>query len=292
VAWLDDEVLDSEMAQSVLVYLEILLRGLRQTKLEAMSTVYKPVYRLFLSIFDYRREVAATVSASEVVAVEVKAVGAFVQLVLKLSDNAFRPLFLRTVDWALVDLGESGEADEAGRRDRSIVLFRLVDRLLGQFKVRVVAQHADLISCDAQEVVSPYFNFVLDATLEALEGAMAGKVISLELWDLVASSLIKGLLYGVEGTPSALPRPGAMLSTPQATGLRTGSRASSSPASAKSRRRRPSDRTGSPSLPARSSSSSLLSPPISTSSSSRPSSPPCSVGCATTPTARRRRSRG
>lgn len=64
---------------------------------------------------------------------------------LKLSDNAFRPLFLRTCDWALVDLGEGGEANEAGRQDRAIVLFRLVDRLLGQLKVRSLSLVIDLL---------------------------------------------------------------------------------------------------------------------------------------------------
>lgn len=62
--------------------------------------------------------------------------GAFVQFILKLNEQTFRPLFLRTYDWAVIDLAEETNP-EVALTARRIVLYKLVDRLLAQLKVSI-----------------------------------------------------------------------------------------------------------------------------------------------------------
>lgn len=61
--------------------------------------------------------------------------GAFTQFILKLNEQTFRPLFLRTYDWAVIDLIDEKDAVVA-LTARKTVLYKIVDRLLSQLKVR------------------------------------------------------------------------------------------------------------------------------------------------------------
>ena len=62
------------------------------------------------------------------------------QFILKLNETTFKPLFLRTYDWAVIDLAEEnedGSKHTAALSARRTVLYKLVDRLLVQLKVRL-----------------------------------------------------------------------------------------------------------------------------------------------------------
>ena len=57
------------------------------------------------------------------------------QFILKLNEQTFRPLFLRTYDWAVIDLADEPDATQALTARRT-VLYKLIDKLLVQLKVR------------------------------------------------------------------------------------------------------------------------------------------------------------
>lgn len=56
---------------------------------------HKRLFQLLLQSWDYEGEMAAEVHAS--------ATSAFLAMVLKLNESAFKPILLRTIDWAFVE---------------------------------------------------------------------------------------------------------------------------------------------------------------------------------------------
>lgn len=104
---------------------------MRYAKASDVLETYRPIFKLFLAAFDLRRKQA---DVDDIDRIEDAALGAFVQFILKLNEQTFRPLFLRTYDWAVIDLAEEQGAEE-GITARRIVLYKLVDKLLGQLKV-------------------------------------------------------------------------------------------------------------------------------------------------------------
>lgn len=69
--------------------------------------------------------------------IEENALGAFTQFILKLNEQTFRPIFLRTYDWAVIDLADAEATSEQSAQagQRMVVLFKVVERLLVQLKV-------------------------------------------------------------------------------------------------------------------------------------------------------------
>lgn len=78
--------------------------------------------------------------------IEENGLGAFVQFILKLNEQTFRPLFLRTYDWAVIDLADEEDA-VASLTARRVVLYKLVDRLLTQLRV---SRERPTRSCELQ----------------------------------------------------------------------------------------------------------------------------------------------
>ncbi|BGP27409.1 U3 small nucleolar RNA-associated protein 10 [Rhodotorula toruloides] len=160
--------------------LDLLNRGLRYGKTTDIADNYRSVYKLLLTVFDSRRTHAAELDHDDMVAIEDHALGAFVQFILKLNEQTFRPLFLRTYDWAVIDLAEDSPEGLVARRT---VLYKIVDRLLGQLR----------------SIFVPYFSFMLDQTVELLDQAAKGELQDEELWAAVASALTKAFEFDEGG---------------------------------------------------------------------------------------------
>jgi len=177
------------------------LLGLFQRAVKAASSAgvaetYKAVFKLVLELLDTRRLEPAD-RRTAVLAVENATLGLFFELALKLNEAAFRPLLLVTIDWAcreLVDEGEGASGAAGTRADaaepfaagvsaRKTVLFRLLDRLLGQLK----------------SIVAPYFAYVLEEAVDTLDAFAAGQLADLDLWDATVSATTKALLHGSDG---------------------------------------------------------------------------------------------
>lgn len=113
----------------------------------AMSAHYKAVFRFILQAMDEQR--AAPVH-SDVVRSASRAVQVFVTLAMKLSETQFRPLFLRTYDWAVIDLLDE---DSSGVEARSVALYALVNTLFEHLHSMMV----------------PFYAVVYDNAVERLE---------------------------------------------------------------------------------------------------------------------------
>ncbi|GAA5933796.1 hypothetical protein JCM3775_000286 [Rhodotorula graminis] len=184
--------LDGKEREPLVGLLDLLNRTLRYGKTADVGSNYRAIFKLFLGVFDLRRVHAAELDDDDVVAIEDNALGAFVQFILKLNEQLFRPLFLRTYDWAVIDLAEAGDAQSTSIADpglvaRRTVLYKVVDRLLGQLR----------------SIFVPYFSFMLDQTVELLDAAAKGDVRDPDLWQAVASALAKSFEYDESGFWSA-----------------------------------------------------------------------------------------
>ncbi|GAA5867626.1 hypothetical protein JCM8547_001319 [Rhodosporidiobolus lusitaniae] len=191
--------LDGTQREPLLGLLEVLTRALRYGSAADVVENYRSIFKLFLTVFDLRRVHSDQLDLEDVTVVEDNALGAFVQFILKLNEQIFRPLFLRTYDWAVIDLSETeAPADEvkAGLTARRTVLYKVVDRLVGQLK----------------SIFVPYWSFMLDQTVELLDGFAKGEQTDADLWNAIAVSLTKALDADETGfwTPSRL----AKLSSP------------------------------------------------------------------------------
>ncbi|KAI5481102.1 U3 small nucleolar RNA-associated protein 10 [Pseudohyphozyma bogoriensis] len=174
--------LDLSRKEPLLGLLDLLNRALRQGKTADVAENYRPVFKLFLSVFDLRREHLDSISLDDVEDIEENALGAFVQFILKLNEQTFRPLFLRTYDWAVIDLAEESDAKITSPARRT-VLYKLVDRLLVQLK----------------SIFVPYYSFMLDQTIELFDAFAKGDLRDLNLWTAVSSALTKAIEYDESG---------------------------------------------------------------------------------------------
>ena len=136
-----------------------------------MTSHYKQLFKFFLLAFDIRRQNHFDDAVTD--ELENATISVFLDLVMKLNETLFKPLFLKVVDWALIELAEA-KADE-GYEKRVIFFYKLVDSLLGRLK----------------SIFAPYYNYVIDDVITRLQATEEPSV----LWNHIMSSLSKSFLY-------------------------------------------------------------------------------------------------
>ncbi|KAH9054895.1 hypothetical protein EDB87DRAFT_1644309 [Lactarius vividus] len=125
--------------EHIVGYFELLRRSLRAAPRSAVLEHLRPTFKIFLEgldLRDKRRDV-------DISRVESAAIAAFVELVAKLNDTAFRPLFRRLFDWAFRD----------ATAERKIAFCNAYVGLLDYFK----------------SLMTPYLSFLLAPFIELLQ---------------------------------------------------------------------------------------------------------------------------
>ncbi|KAJ3161658.1 HEAT repeat-containing protein 1 [Geranomyces michiganensis] len=140
------------------------------------------LFRFFLVAFDYRRNYASKIDETELEAVENGIISAFLQLVMKLNETLFKPLFLKLVDWATSELLIKHGLTQQDVDARQLFFYRLVDSLLGRLK----------------SIFAPYYAYVLDSSIAKLETYNATRRTD-ALWTNIMLSLHKCFLYDNDG---------------------------------------------------------------------------------------------
>ncbi|TYJ57970.1 U3 small nucleolar RNA-associated protein 10 [Cryptococcus floricola] len=163
---------DSEMKG----FFEMLRLTLKNASREDLPSMLKPVFAFFLDVFDLRHRLEQkNVDLSMVNDVEESAIGSFLELVTKLNEATFKPLFVRLYDWAVIDLAEGKTVDLDRLNERKIVLFHVMTGLLNKFK----------------NLLSPYMATLLPHIHELLPAFSSGANTSLPLWNLLLGTLAK-----------------------------------------------------------------------------------------------------
>eukprot|EP00899_Mesostigma_viride_P004976 jgi/Mesvir1/1447/Mv14438-RA.1 len=160
------------MGEGACVALFQLLQGIVVDASRPVVTAYlQPLFDLFLSAFDLRRTGLPTPEGQEEEgdegkgsegrvpeATEAAAISAFVALVLKLSENSFRPLFVRLQDWATSPPSEGpGSDDTRGHIQRSLVLIHVVNALAARLR----------------SIFVPFYRYIIDDCITMLGGIAA-----------------------------------------------------------------------------------------------------------------------
>ncbi|KAK9703316.1 snoRNA-binding rRNA-processing protein utp10 [Basidiobolus ranarum] len=146
-----------------------------------ISTYYKSIFKFFLVSFDFRRQHGSKFTAEEVDQIESKIINSFLQLVMKLNETLFKPLFLKTLDWATTELPTQKKSDQSDSYSRLVFFYKLLDTLLDKLK----------------SIISPYYVYVLDHTIAKLEEYKdEDKAKATDsLWVYMVDSLHKCFLY-------------------------------------------------------------------------------------------------
>ncbi|KAF8101204.1 hypothetical protein N665_0209s0060 [Sinapis alba] len=125
-------------------------------KMDRASIVcnHAKIFDQCLAALDIRRQNPATIQ--NVDDAERSVINATVTLTKKLTESEFKPLFIRSIDWAESDIVD-GSGNESKSVDRSISFYGLVNRL-----------------CEAHmSIFVPYFKFMLDGIVSHLTSAGA-----------------------------------------------------------------------------------------------------------------------
>jgi U3 small nucleolar RNA-associated protein 10 len=185
---------------SLLALFDLVSQAVNAMPRDVIAVHYKQIFKFFLNAFDYRRVHGREESkVATLTAVEGAIIQAFMQLVMKLNETLFKPLFLKSLDWATTEL-QVAKASSQDMQDRLIFFYKLMSSLLDHLK----------------SIVAPYYGYVVDNVIEALTGyAMKAKGSSYEdedtnetvvkrramdeLWPWMISSLQKCFLHDNDG---------------------------------------------------------------------------------------------
>ncbi|KAG0209950.1 HEAT repeat-containing protein 1 [Mortierella sp. GBA30] len=139
---------------SLLALLGLVSQTINAMPRDVIAVHYKQIFKFFLGAFDYRRVHGEDKERrTSVGAVEDAVIDAFMQLVMKLNETLFKPLFLKSLDWATTEL-QVAKASFKDMQARLVFFYKLLNALLEQLK----------------SIVTPYYGYVVDNVIEALTG--------------------------------------------------------------------------------------------------------------------------
>ncbi|KAL1918828.1 uncharacterized protein VTP21DRAFT_2850 [Calcarisporiella thermophila] len=160
----------------LLTMLDTLTEAVVAMPRDAIAAHQAVLFKHLLSMFDLRR---AKPNLAYIDKAEEHTLGAFLELVMKLNESRFKPMFLKLVDWATVSV-EGPEDSNA----RLTVFYHVLDGLLNKLK----------------SIVAPYFGYVIDHCIGLLNAyAQEKRDASEPLWAFVIEALHKSLLYDNDG---------------------------------------------------------------------------------------------
>ncbi|WVQ95966.1 hypothetical protein IAU59_003065 [Kwoniella sp. CBS 9459] len=170
------KTVQQEEESSMKAFFDLLRLTLRNAAREELPGMLKPVFSFFLDVFDLRHRLQIKgVDAATVNDIEESAIGSFLELVTKLNEATFKPLFIRLYDWAVIDLAEDKAIDDGRLVERKIVLLHVMMGLLVKFK----------------NLLSPYIATLLPHIQEVLPAYAAGEIEDQPLHTLLLDVLAK-----------------------------------------------------------------------------------------------------
>lgn len=108
-------------SQAMEGFFHLLRATLRHADKVTLPILVKPIFAFFLDVFDLRhrlqkrdfdrvvsfhRDLATRLTFQVINEIEESAITSFLELVVRLNEVTFKPLFIRLYDWAVIDLSE------------------------------------------------------------------------------------------------------------------------------------------------------------------------------------------
>ncbi|ORX53545.1 hypothetical protein DM01DRAFT_1322487 [Hesseltinella vesiculosa] len=155
--------------ESILALYSMVRRTIQAMPRDMVTVHYKQIFKFFLLAFDMRRSKHVANEAS-LEAMEEAIIVTFMDLVMKLNETLFKPLFLKVVDWATVE-----QPDDS----RALFFYKLLHSLLDKLK----------------SIIAPYVLYVVDDMMERLGGYRDGHMVPDTLWNYLMQTIHKSFLY-------------------------------------------------------------------------------------------------
>ncbi|KAH9316835.1 hypothetical protein KI387_018604 [Taxus chinensis] len=137
---------------SVSAIFEMLAVAASKMDRQSVATYHAKIFQSCLLALDLRRHHPESIK--DMAKVETSVINSLVALTLKLSEATFKPLFVRTLEWAESDVDDDGSSTGCNLQ-RSISFYTLVDRLIGKLR----------------SVFVPYFQYLMDGCVYHLTAA-------------------------------------------------------------------------------------------------------------------------
>lgn len=151
----------------ILAAVEKILDGATKSTVQKM---HSSLLHFLLLAFDIRR--TSNFDDEDIEHLEERSLKVALQMVYKLNDTIFKPMFLRMLEWAAEDLRES---DPEGRDKRLTVFWGLLTMLCDNLK----------------SLVTEYYGYVLENAVEVVNKGIEGED-NKDLWEAVLKSLNVG----------------------------------------------------------------------------------------------------
>ncbi|WWC92888.1 uncharacterized protein L201_007850 [Kwoniella dendrophila CBS 6074] len=169
-------VQNDENEETIKAFFDLLRLTLKNATREELPSMMKNVFAFFLDVFDLRHRLQSRkVDFTTINDIEESAIGSFLELVTKLNEATFKPLFIRLYDWAVIDLADGKAIDDGRLIERKIVLLHVMMGLLVKFK----------------NLLSPYMATLLPHIQELLLAYSEGSIEDEQLHKLLLDVLGK-----------------------------------------------------------------------------------------------------
>ncbi|XP_028404436.1 HEAT repeat-containing protein 1-like isoform X2 [Dendronephthya gigantea] len=120
-----EEIVVNKNNESLNALYEILDSCITHMTKDDVNNYHNELLSLFVSALDYRSQHAQGVPEEKVLKTEETIIGAFISLIMRLSESLFRPMFLKLVDWA---------TRSSAAKSRQLVFYHLADRMADKLK--------------------------------------------------------------------------------------------------------------------------------------------------------------
>ncbi|KAK9479276.1 hypothetical protein V1514DRAFT_328929 [Lipomyces japonicus] len=165
-----DDVTANWDYEQIKLYIKTVASAIERGTRKAIMTDASKLFDFLLVAFN-SRNVSNDLTVIDDVENDVIEIG--IQIVLKLNDKVFRPLFVKVAKWAADDAVENG----LQRRNRTFVLFKFSEKLFKSLK----------------SIVTSYFTYLVEPAAEFLEKTVTKKEsLDTQLWSVILGSLVAG----------------------------------------------------------------------------------------------------
>ena len=151
--------------------INLLQHSIKNMQREDVMNYYKSIFKFMLTCLD-----SAASHKGDGGEYETKIIECLAELILKLNEMLFKPLFLKVIDWALSSIDVSGkQIDASVSTKRKLILYRFTNYLLAQLKSIFATYYVNMVDTSVQ--------LVADASCDT------------QLWREVVDSLSKFFMY-------------------------------------------------------------------------------------------------
>ena len=202
-------------------HLDILQLAIEKQPKSAIVKQSQTLHGLFLKAFDTRRiqfcpRTEDSYEEDEVEVVEQKVNEVAIKMIYKLNDASFRPLFIKTQEWASA---AGTKKDRQGKMFRQTTWYTFLHAFFDTLKVRISLLHSATPSIERnraklriiiQSIITSYASYIIDDTVAILQNLNPSNPDSVLLFNRVLNTLQSSFEHDQDGmTPTFSQSPSA-----------------------------------------------------------------------------------